>query len=268
MEMKQVVNGLAEVLTEYWNTLKNDLYSGETECLSMKEIIEKYTFFKVFDDVVENMASQFSCPIKDLGRLYRGAGVNEEIDLNFYDRMIPHPDYVKNHNRMNPPGEAFIYLGVIPVKRGKTKEIEKKFILKTIEAELRVKKEDFYTIVEFESNKEKNVFNMVGDPILPSDIYKFAEILKRKPEERSKITALFYFNLFNNDQIFKPVDSEEQDVRAREYAPFQLLAKYFQSKGYAGIKYRSTVHRDGTNVVIFDSDDLHLVESSMEKIVR
>lgn len=267
MEMKQVVNGLSEILTDHWNTLKNDLYSGETDGLSMQEIIEKYTFFKVFDDVVENRASQFSFSIKDLGRLYRGVGVNEEIKLDFYPRMIPHPDYVKNHNRMNPPGEAFIYLGVIPVKRGKSKEIEKKFILKTIEAELRLKKGEFYTLAEFESNKEKNIFNMVGDSILPADIYEFAKILKRKPEERSQITALFYFNLFNNDQIFKPVHSEEQEVRAREYAPFQLLAKYFQSKGYAGIKYRSTVHREGTNVVIFNPDDLQLVKSSMKKIV-
>ncbi|WP_203341331.1 RES family NAD+ phosphorylase [Planomicrobium sp. REN14] len=46
------------------------------------------------------------------------------------------------------------------------------------------------------------------------------------------------------------------------------MAQYFQNKGYAGIKYRSTVHRDGTNVVIFDSEDLYLVESPMEKIVR
>ncbi|WP_017381319.1 RES family NAD+ phosphorylase [Paenisporosarcina sp. TG-14] len=265
--MKQVVNGLSKIMIEHWDTLKEALYSGETEGLSLDEIIEKYTFFKVFDDLVNNMAPQFSFPIKDLGRMYRGVGVNEDIELDFYQRMIPHPDYVENHNRMNPPGEAFIYLGVIPVKKGKSKEIEKKFILKTIEAELRVKKGDSYTSAKFESNCDKHIFDVVGDSSLPTDIYELAEILRKKPEERSKITALFYFNLFNNDQIFKPVHSTKQDVRAREYAPFQFLARYFKSKGYIGIKYRSTVHREGTNIVIFNSENVKLVESSMEKIV-
>ncbi|WP_214807393.1 MULTISPECIES: RES family NAD+ phosphorylase [unclassified Exiguobacterium] len=269
MEMKQVVNGLSEIMAEHWNTLKEALYSGETEGLSLEEIIEKYTFFKVFDDVVNSMASQFEISVKDLGKIYRGVGVNEKIELDFYQRMIPHLDHVRNHNRMNPPGKAFIYLGVIPVRKGRSEEAEKKFILRTIEAELRVEKGDFYTSARFESNSDNNIFNLVGDSSLPMDIYDFARILKKKStEERSRITALFYFNLFNNDQIFKPVHSTEHDVRAREYAPFQLLAKYFMSKGYAGIKYRSTVHREGTNVVIFNPKNVKLVESSMEKIVR
>ena len=269
MEIKQVVNGLSEIMTEHWDTLKNALYSGETEDLSLEEIVKKYTFFKVFDDLVDNMASQFSFPIKDVGRLYRGVGVNEEIDLDFYQRMIPHSDYVKNHNRMNLPGEEFIYLGVMPVNRRKSKEIEKKFILKTIEAELRVKKGDFYTNARFESNSDKNIFDVVGDPSLPTNIYQLAEILSKKSAaERSRITALFYFNLFNNDQIFKPVHSTEPDIRAREYAPFQFLANYFKSKGYGGIKYRSTVHKEGTNVVIFNPKNVKLIETSMEKIVR
>ena len=269
MEIKQVVNGLSEIMTNHWNILKDALYSGETEGLSLEEIIEKYTFFKVFEDVVDNVAPQFSIPIKDLGKIYRGVGVNEDIELNFYQRMIPHPDYVKNHNRMNPPGEAFIYLGVIPIKKGKSEEIEKKFILKTIEAELRIKRGDFYTSARFESDSDKNIFDVVGDQSLPIDIYELAEILRKKsPKERSRITALFYFNLFNNDKIFKPVNSSENDVRAREYAPFQLLAIYFRSKGYAGIKYRSTVHKEGTNVVIFNPKNVKLIESSMEKVIH
>ena len=110
---------------------------------------------------------------------------------------------------------------------------------------------------------------MVGDPSLPTDIYQLAEILSKKSAaERSRITAVFYFNLFNNDQIFKPVHSTEPDIRAREYAPFQFLANYFKSKGYGGIKYRSTVHKEGTNVVIFNPKNVKLIETSMEKIVR
>lgn len=102
---------------------------------------------------------------------------------------------------------------------------------------------------------------------MPMDTYDLAKTLKRKsPEERSRIIALFYFNLFNDDQIFKPVHSTECKDRAREYAPFQFLAKYFQNKGYAGIKYRSTVHNGGTNVVIFDVNDVELVKTSMERI--
>lgn len=269
MEIKHVVSGLSEIMTEHWNTLKDDLYKGETNGLSLEEILEKYTFFKVFDDVVNNMAPQLSFPIKDLGKIYRGVGVNEDIELDFYSRMIPHPDFMKNHNRMNPPGEAYIYLGAIPLKKGKSVEIEKNFILKTIEAELRVKKGDFYTCAQFESHSDRTIFDVMGNLRVPRDIYELAYTLENKsPKERSRVIALFYFNLFNSEQIFKPVHSTKQDVRAREYAPFQLLARYFENKGYAGIKYRSTVHREGTNVVIFNPDHIKLVKSSMEKVVR
>lgn len=130
MEMKQVVNGLSEILVGHWNSFKDALYNKETETLSLEEIIEKYTFFSVFDDLVNARAPQFEIPIKGLGRIYRGVGVNEEIELDFFQRMIPHSNYVKNHNRMNPPGEAFIYLAVIPIKKGRSDATEKKLYFK------------------------------------------------------------------------------------------------------------------------------------------
>ena len=269
MKNDNLSDKLSSEITKHWNLLKNDLYNGKTVGLSLNEIIEKYTFFKVFDDLVNNMSSQFSISLKELGNMYRGVGVNEDIELSFYQRMIPNLDYAKTHNRMNPPGEAFIYLGVIPVKKNKPIEIEKKFIQKTIEAELRVNKGDYYTIAKFESASDKSVFDLVGNPNLSLNINELSKIVRKQSSEKySQTIAFFYFNLFNNDQILKPVNSSDNSIRAMEYAPFQLLATYFKSKGFAGIKYRSTVHYGGTNIVIFDPKDVKLVESSMERIIR
>lgn len=74
-------------------------------------------FMKVFNEFVTATKPKFDVPIKDLGTLYRGTGVNENIELDNYSRMFPDPGYVNNHNRMNPPGVAFTYLSSIPLKK-------------------------------------------------------------------------------------------------------------------------------------------------------
>lgn len=265
-KVEKIENGLLELMVEQWKTLKEALREGGTEDLTLEEVIEKYIFMKVFNEFIEATNPQFDVSISDLGIMYRGVGINELIKLDFYSRMIPDPEFVTNHNRMNPPGEAFMYLGAIPERKGKSDDIEKNFILRTIEAELRVKPGDFYTAAQFISNNDKVIFNMVGDPKMPLDLNILVKNAMKKNADRSKIIALFYFSIFNNDEIFKPVPSTDEENREREYAPFQFLAKYLRSKGYSGIKYRSTVHNGGTNVVIFDANDVQLVKTSMEKI--
>ena len=78
--------------------------------------------------------------------------------------------------------------------------------------------------------------------------------------------ATFYFNLFNIEEVFKPINTDKSEIKKFEYGPFQLLASYFKDLGYAGIKYRSTVHKGGTNLVLFDINDVYIVPGSMEQI--
>ena len=45
---------------------------------------------------------------------------------------------------------------------------------------------------------------------------------------------------------------EDTDDKELLYAPFQCVAQYFLSKGYAGIKYKSTVCTGPKDIVLFD----------------
>jgi hypothetical protein len=74
-----------------------------------------------------------------------------------------------------------------------------------------------------------------------------------------------YFNLFNNDNIFKSINREKDDV-PYEYAPFQFLAKYFLELGFDGILYNSTVYKEGVNIVVFNPKLLKIDEDSFARI--
>nr|WP_225988751.1 RES family NAD+ phosphorylase [Peribacillus frigoritolerans] len=72
--------------------------------------------------------------------------------------------------------------------------------------------------------------------------------------------------MFSSDKIFKPLNTIEQEVKKYEYAPFHALANYISEQGYAGIIFRSTVHENGTNLVLFEPNDTSVIHNSMEYI--
>ena len=74
-------------------------------------------------------------------------------------------------------------------------------------------------------------------------------------EQRSVINAILDWSLSTyikllSEQIFLPL--EDTDNKELLYAPFQCVAQYFLSKGYAGIKYKSTVCTGAKDIVLFD----------------
>jgi len=258
---------LVKLIVEQWEILREDLYSGKTEGQSIEELVKKYPFLDQFNQVIEASTPLFSKQLSEMGTMYRGVGVNEDIAMNYYSRLIPNAKHSQYHNRMNPPGETFIYLGVIPKKKGAADIIEKEFVLKTVAAELRVNKGDFYTMASFKANQDTTtIFDMTGNSAIPMDLNELVEMIMKNRHQIPLLMSQYYFNLFNHESIFKPINSEDQEEKAREYAPFQLLAKYIQSKGYGGIKFRSTVHKEGTNLVVFNVDNVKIVESTMERI--
>ena len=256
---------LIKVITQQWELLKEDLYNGKTEGQSIEEIKSNYLFLNRFDQVLEGTVPSFDINLKEIGTMYRGVGINEKIALDNYSRLIPSLEHAKYHNRMNPPGTAFIYLGISPTK-GQRFEDEKKTVLETVEAELRAIKGDYYTKARFEANSSIKIFDMTGNPELPRDFSEFAKVTINNFLNLPLLMAQYYFNLFNHENIFKPIKINDQEEKAREYAPFQLLAKYIQGKGYGGIKFRSTVHESGMNLVVFNVNDVKLIESTMERI--
>lgn len=58
-----------------------------------------------------------------------------------------------------------------------------------------------------------------------------------------------------SEQIFEPLyDTDDKSIM---YAPFQTMAQYYISLGYAGIVYGSTVSSVGRNIVLFDKNIAH-----------
>lgn len=264
-----------QFMTEQWINLKQDLHNDVIQYDDLGKLISKYMFFNRFDNVFKETSKIFEVNLSDIKHMYRG--VSEEIALNYYERMIPKIEFAKGHNRMNPPGKAFLYVGVLGKDKGKDENTIKKHVVKTVLKEIRATDNSIATICKFKINdsaKNKKVINICGDSSIPkSDAelsdYLYKHVVKGFTVDKEKLSYILtnvYFNMFSSDQIFKPVNTNEQEVKKYEYAPFHAIANYISEQGYAGLIFRSTVHQNGANLVLFDPSDASVIQNSMEHI--
>ncbi|QIZ08449.1 RES domain-containing protein [Priestia megaterium] len=264
-----------QLMTDQWINLKEDLHNGVVEFDDLSKLLNDYIFFKVFDDFFKETCKFFEVSLSDIKHMYRG--VADKIDLSNYERMIPKVEFAKGNNRMNPPGKAFLYAGFLGKDIGKDENSIKKHAVKTVLKEIRATENSVATICKFqinESAKNKKVINICGDSSIPKSeaglteyIYKHAIIgFSVDREKLACILANVYFNMFSTDQIFKPINTNEQEVKKYEYAPFHAVANYMSEQGYAGMIFRSTVHQNGTNLVLFNPSDASVIQNSMEHI--
>lgn len=266
-----------ELMASQWNKIKIDISNGNVKNLEMDNLKLEYEFFNHFDQIIENTKTTHEINLNNISLIYRG--VREGVKLDNYERMIPKKEYANQYNRMNPPGEAFIYLAVLEFDRGKSISTVKRHVLTTVIKELRATSENTITVCEMQLNNlayNKKIFCLCGDSNIPEKDSEFGRYLIEKclkcknaaerAEVVKKIISKVYFNLFSSNKIFIPVNTEVENVRKYEYSPFHLLANYFKKLGYAGIMYRSTVHKNGTNLVLFDTDTVSVKESTMEQI--
>lgn len=56
-----------------------------------------------------------------------------------------------------------------------------------------------------------------------------------------------------NESFSKPISSQNSDI---DYLPTQAIAEYIKKQGYDGIKYSSSIHKNGYNVVIFKANNM------------
>lgn len=268
---------LVSLIAEQWNILKDDLYAGVVKYDDLEKLINEYIVFNRFDNVIKDTSKFYEVNLHEVKHMYRG--VLEEIELDYYERMIPKLEFATVHNRMNPPGKAFSYLGILVKDKCIYDKTNKNHVVKTVLKEIRAPEKSVATICKFyisESAKNKKVLNICGDSSIPKMgdelskyIFKNAfdiEALSLDREKLSYILANVYFNMFSSDQIFKPINTVDQEVKKYEYAPFHALANYISEQGYAGIIFKSTVHQCGINLVLFNPDDACVLQNSMEHI--
>ncbi|MFB7640614.1 hypothetical protein [Peribacillus butanolivorans] len=54
-------------------------------------------------------------------------------------------------------------------------------------------------------------------------------------QKLNKVLVNIYFNMFSSESIFKPIESEEQEVKKYEEAHFRALAHYINEQGFTGM---------------------------------
>lgn len=265
------------LMSEQWNKVKEDLYNGVIGYMELEKLLNDYMFFNRFDNFFKESFKNFEIPLESIYPMYRGAG--GEVSLDNYGRMIPKIEYANAYNRMNPPGRAFIYIGILGKNKGRDKKTVKRHITRTLVKEIRASRDSIATICELqvtETGKNKTVISLCGDINIPESEKDLENYIRKQIDQSrgketvqqvvSRVLSNVYFNMLSSDQIFKPIESNEQEIKKYEYAPFHALANYISEQGYAGIIFRSTVHMNGTNLVLFDTDDVAVIKESMEHI--
>src|SRR5579875_755003 len=101
---------ILKLLVSYWNEVKEDLFEGKVKYNDLEKLIKDYKFFDRFENMFKETYKFFEIPLSDVKLMIRG--VNGEVCLNDYGRMIPNPLKIKKPNRMSPTGVAFLYLGI------------------------------------------------------------------------------------------------------------------------------------------------------------
>lgn len=67
-----------------------------------------------------------------------------------------------------------------------------------------------------------------------------------------------------NQELARPINPDDSEV---EYVPTQYLAEAILNCGYDGIRYKSSMHDGGTNVVFFSPSDLEVQDQTYRVLV-
>ena len=217
----------------------------------------------------------------------RGTILKNEESVD-YNRFMPISKYITEDNRFSPPGVEWLYLasGYKGDARQKIESAEKCTV-----KECKAKVGDRFGICHFAISQEfygKKVVDLtIADELtyeeINSDLEKYGQEVKRKARKIFKHTGLVpytnkaeFMRVFEkwfsytdaklvSEQLLLPVAVADKKYM---YAPFQSMAKYFESLGYVGIIYSSTVYPGAKNIVLFDKNMAFAVGDIKEIIIN
>ena len=196
---------------------------------------------------------------------------DESVD---YNRFMPISKYITEDNRFSPPGVEWLYLA-----GGYKGDLEKKIedAEKCTIKECKAAIGDRFGICHFMINpnyyKEKIVDLTIGDELIyekiNNELEKYGQTVDSRAIKIFKNTGLRphvntaeFVEVFEkwfsytdakliSEQLMLPVAVEDKNYM---YAPFQSMAKYFESLGYVGIVFSSTVYPITKNIVLFNKN--------------
>lgn len=68
-----------------------------------------------------------------------------------------------------------------------------------------------------------------------------------------------------NENFSKPISLKNSDI---DYLPTQAIAEYVKNKEYDGIKYSSSINKNGHNIVIFDANKMENIEITKIVVIK
>ena len=167
-----------------------------------------------------------------IGRVSGDGGLTTPLDRT---EMGPPPREITTPGRANPAGIPYLY----------TAEQEM-----TAVAEVRPYVGAHVTVCELRPRQGMRIADLtrihqIQSPFLQADI-----------DDRIRRNALL--NILNS-VLSQPVDPNASEI---EYVPSQYLAEVILNAGYDGIRYKSAIAPNGTNIVFFDAAGIEIDEKT------
>lgn len=142
------------------------------------------------------------------------------------------PEKAKN-GRLNPKGISYLYLS-----NDHTTAIK----------EVRPLLKETVSVGYFQINKDLKCIDTSDDKPICYIPYDFSSAPPKYVEPTAEIKENIIWGDINTS-FSKPIYRKEEDV---EYLPTQYLSEYFKVIGYDGIIYKSSLSKDGYNIVLFN----------------
>lgn len=214
-------------------------YKWSDFCNSIK-LENRFNSNHINFEILERFLKSFKEEYSSSYPFYRARICENEIGFIVNEMGAPKPGK-STPGRANPIGISYLYLS----------DNEDTAI-----SEVRAKYDDYVCVGKFEIKKEniKLVDLDKLDKISPfcglEDLFEYAINF----EHLKKIRA----------EIAKPLRSTDSPL---DYLPTQYISEFIKSKGYDGIKYKSTVsQRNSFNIVIFDSSIATCIDTKVYSV--
>lgn len=223
------VNYASDIIdnVSYWSQFKDEIKWQQRFVLPF-ENLKELGWDNFFDDKVE---------YKENVTLYRARIHHEENQKAFdcKDMGCPIKEKAKG-GRVNPQGIPYLYLS----KDQETTFYETKVLFK-----------DEVSVGEFKVNKAEYIY-LVDFTEKASSFVGF-----NGPDNLKRYTQKIFLKREISKDLSKPIRRYDSDI---EYIPTQFICEFIRYMSKAdGIIFNSSLHTNGKNIVLFDSQKVHCV---------
>jgi len=222
---------------DYWDTLKEELKWSKRFVTNIDLLTQDLGWDKFFHD-------SFLLPHTDT--LFR-ARLHHHADSDYFpiDKMTCPPKELVDSGRANSAGIPYLYLSRSP---------------DTPLCELRAALLDELSVGEFKLKEDEAEIKIV-DFTSPTPLYRVESAIKSSVAERIKAHLL---KKKISADLSRPMRIYDSPV---EYIPTQFICEFINVfTGAEGIQFRSSVHRTGKNLVIFNEKKIVCTNVTVRKI--